>query len=187
MGRWGRRSAATRTADRRGSDLVGLAVWDAAAGMGTGEATVPTCGERDRSGVPQTIGRARKQVGGMQGWAPEMERDPTRVVLLDESLTHGDAVRWIAARRTTCVQALAGVPMLWRRPAPGYDDVRRALDGIGIEIDRDWRDGSVNWLCREGRRGLAHGPFVTLELALEDIAEAACGRRVLGQDKEHGR
>ncbi len=169
------------------SDLVGLAVWDAAAGIGTGEGNRPYLwGTRPKRARSDVAGGAGAGEGGATG-PGERERDPTRVVLLDESLTHGDAVRWIAARRATCVQALAAVPMLWRRPAPGYDDVRRALDGIGIEIDRDWRDGSVNWLCREGRRGLAHGPFVTLELALEDIAEAACGRRVLGQDKEHGR
>lgn len=108
--------------------------------------------------------------------------DPDAVIAVHPGGTAVEIALWIGAELAGIDRSIAELPDLWRSPAGRFTEVERAMRARGIKLTRDWRDGSVRWLRISEDDPMEiqeHGPFLTLELALEHLtsAPASAGAR----------
>ncbi len=104
----------------------------------------------------------------------EPQGNPRHAVLASGNATAAGAITVLLRRIRYRVAQVRSLPTFWRPPAgPIEEEIRRAAAN-DIELRLDWRDDSVAWgRTYRNRPGevIEHGPYLTLELALEAIAE----------------
>ena len=128
---------------------------------------------RDRTLDPADLEQAIARLAQRTGCAT-CERDPARLYAVFPQANHAEARRWCEETCLGLEQRMKDLAGLWREPVqPG---VRQRLARRGIAVRTDARTGGVLW-SQAGRDDplgvLENGPFLTLELALEDIAARA--------------
>ena len=126
-----------------------------------------------RSGSPEElegeIARLARETG-----CTAYQRDTERLYAVFAQTDHREIVRWCEEACLRLEERIAEIPSLWREPVqPG---VRQRWAQRGIAVRTDGTTGAVVW-SQASRRDplgvLENGPFLTLEMALEDIAARA--------------
>lgn len=126
-----------------------------------------------RGGTPRDLEREIARLAAEFG-CMAYERDPSTLYPVFADTDHDEVGRWCRRARLDVDRRVGEIPRLWRVPAePG---VRQRLGLRGIAVRSDDATGAVVWsqpTPRDPLGVLENGPFLTLELALEDIAARA--------------
>ena len=128
---------------------------------------------RARGDGPDALAEAVRQMA-LRGGHVVYRRNPGRLYTVFARTGRPEILRWLEEARLEVEQRIAEIPRLWREPVePG---VRHRWTRCGVEIRTDCRTGAVVWVQagpHDPLGVLENGPFLTLELALEDIAARA--------------
>jgi hypothetical protein len=102
------------------------------------------------------------------------ETEPRGFVARDPEATRAAVESQLRRRITRRIAEIRALPTAWRQPSLGLHDAIERAVLRGIELRHDWRDDSVSWgQIDPDRPGeiVEHGPYLTLELAVEASAE----------------